>query len=241
VLVVGSYGATGGPGLSALVRRLAADRADVTVALWAFERVLPELRPWTIGIGPGMRQENCRRLLERFDLAAFDWVVITDDDVKLVHGSVDTLVRVADACGAVLAQPAHVQRSHWSWRHTVERRFSVARRTTFVEVGPFTAIRSPYASALVHPDSRHGWGMELYWHLELASAGAFVIVDAVGIEHLRPARPTPVAEEYDFIERLCARAGIGSYWQFVRVGPKWRPWRGRPRGWDCLRRPRRVL
>jgi hypothetical protein len=185
------------PNLMAPTRaELLRSRHDVTVDVAA---VVP-------GLG---KFENLDALLARHDLATFDWVIVTDDDVALPHRFLDTFLACAEAGGLRLAQPAHRRHSHAAWDVTRRRAGSDWRETTFVEIGPFTAFdRTAAAVLLPFPESlKMGWGLDAHWSAVARERGWRIgVVDAAPIGHtIRPAaegypRETAAAEARRFLD-----------------------------------------
>jgi hypothetical protein len=80
------------------------------------------------------------------------------------------------------------------------------RPTTFVEIGPVTAIhRTAFAQLLPFPDLRMGWGLDAHWAAVAAARGwRMGIVDATPILHQVPVaggygREEAVAEARAFL------------------------------------------
>jgi GT2 family glycosyltransferase len=153
--------------------------------------------------------ENLDALLARHDLATFDWVIVTDDDVALPRGFLDTFLACAEAGDLRLAQPAHRRHSHAAWDVTRRRAGSDWRETTFVEIGPITAFdRTAAATLLPFPkDLRMGWGLDAHWSAVAQERGWRIgVVDAAPIGHtIRPAaegypRETAAAEARRFLD-----------------------------------------
>jgi GT2 family glycosyltransferase len=135
--------------------------------------------------------ENLNALLAAEQLDAYDWLIVVDDDVDLPSRFLDRFL--THAAGAKLAQPAHRLHSHAAWPHTRRRAQSVARPTTFVEIGPLTAFhRDTFDTLLPFPELRMGWGLDAHWAAIARDRGwPMVIVDATPIGHtLRPAAAT---------------------------------------------------
>ena len=133
-----------------------------------------------------------------------DWVLVVDDDVVLPRGFLDRFLH--HARGLQLAQPAHRRHSHAAWPHTRRRAGAPVRPTTFVEIGPVTAIhRTAFAELLPFPDLRMGWGLDAHWAAVAAARGwRMGIVDATPILHQVPVaggygREEAVAEARDFL------------------------------------------
>jgi GT2 family glycosyltransferase len=153
--------------------------------------------------------ENLDALLARHDLATFDWVVVTDDDVALPRDFLDTFLACAEAGGLRLAQPAHRRHSHAAWDVTRRRGGGDWRETTFVEIGPVTAFDREAAAALLPfpPTLRMGWGLDAHWSAVAQERGWRIgVVDATPIGHtIRPAadgypRETAAAEARRFLD-----------------------------------------
>jgi GT2 family glycosyltransferase len=152
--------------------------------------------------------ENLDALLARHELAAFDWVLMVDDDVDLPRGFLDVFLACAEAGGLQLAQPAHRRHSHAAWAVTLRRRGADWRETTFVEIGPVTAFSRPAAAELLpFPPVRMGWGLDVHWSAVAHERGWPIgVVDATPIGHtLRPAaegypRETAAAEARRFLD-----------------------------------------
>jgi GT2 family glycosyltransferase len=197
VLVVGVE-RTDVPNLMAATRaELLRSRHDVTV----------DVAPAAPGLG---KFENLDALLARHTpLSAFDWIVVTDDDVALPRHFLDAFLACAEAGGLQLAQPAHRRHSHAAWDVTRRVRGSDWRETTFVEIGPVTAFDATAAAALLPfpKDLKMGWGLDAHWSAIAQERGWRIgVVDATPIGHtIRPAasdypRATAAAEARRFLD-----------------------------------------
>jgi GT2 family glycosyltransferase len=157
--------------------------------------------------GDGAKFENLNRLLDGVDLAAFDWVVVLDDDVELPTDFLDGFLHLAQRFGLRLAAPAHRLRSHAAWRLTRRQWGSVARETAFVEIGPLTALhRDTFETLLPFPAVGMGWGLDAHWAWLARERGWPIgIVDLFPIAHLVApaatgyARETAVAQAREFL------------------------------------------
>ncbi len=185
------------PNLMAEARaELQRSRHDVTI----------DVAPAAAGLG---KFENLDALLARHDLAGFDWVIVTDDDVSLPRGFLDTFLACAEAGGLRLAQPAHRRHSHAAWDVTRRRTGSDWRETNFVEIGPLTAFDATAAATLLpFPTGlKMGWGLDAHWSAVARERGWPIgVVDATPIGHtIRPAasdypRETAAAEARRFLD-----------------------------------------
>jgi hypothetical protein len=126
------------------------------------------------------------RLLAEEDLAAYDFVVTTDDDIILPESFPDLFLAIQASVGFDLAQPARTPNSYVDHPIVVQQRGVVARRTRFVEIGPLVSFGREIHD-LVFPfdeTSAMGWGFENVWAHRLRERGRSQgIVDAVPMDH----------------------------------------------------------
>jgi hypothetical protein len=153
--------------------------------------------------------ENLNALLAAHPPAAYDWLLVIDDDVALPRGFLDAFLYAAERTGLRLAQPAHRLYSHAAWPVTRRHPGATARETTFVEIGPVTAFhRDSFDVLLPFPEGlRMGWGLDVHWAAVAAEHGWPIgVVDATPIGHTqRPAgsgyaRDAAEAEARAFLE-----------------------------------------
>jgi Glycosyl transferases group 1 len=126
------------------------------------------------------------RLLSEEDLASYDFVVITDDDIVVPDGFLDLFLGVQAGVGFDLAQPARTLNSHVDHPIVLQQRGVVARRTLFVEIGPLVSFgREIYELVFPFDETNPmGWGFENVWSYQLRERGrAEGIVDAVPMDH----------------------------------------------------------
>jgi hypothetical protein len=184
-----------------------------------------------MGVGSGAKFPLLNRLVDGRSLDAFDWVVVADDDFRFAGGSTPELLALAEAAGLDLVQPAHAELSHRENEIAVRRPFSLARRTTFVEIGPMFAVARPWIAEVVPFPAEHtmGWGLEVEWH-ELAGRGARLgIVDAVAIRHLHPVgKGYAKHEQAERLRALLRARGFRSFRELQHTTGVWRPWQARP-------------
>ena len=209
----------------------AAETSGWVVRLWALDRVAPTLAQHTVGVSAGAKFPLLNELVRDQELDRFDWVVVADDDVAFRSASPGEVLARAESAGLDLVQPAHTELSHGGHEIVMRHALSVARRTTFVEIGPVFAIRQPWVSQVLPsaPEHRMGWGLELEW-FDLARRGARLgIVDTTPIRHLEPpGKMYASADEYTRLrDRLRAR-GLGSLQDIQQTVGTWRPWRPHP-------------
>ncbi len=144
--------------------------------------------------------QNLNRLLEQGGLEGVDWLLVLDDDIELPRGFLDRFLFLCERFSLELAQPAHRLNSHAAWPVTRRRAGSVARETSFVEIGPVTAFASAtFAELLPFPPLRMGWGLDAHWAaLARANGWRSGVIDAVAIGH----RSAPAASGYSRTQAL---------------------------------------
>ncbi|MCX5578957.1 hypothetical protein [Kaistia terrae] len=120
------------------------------------------------------------------DCDAFDWIVVTDDDVELAPGFLDDLISIADRADFALFQPARTRDSFIDHLITAQCDGVTARRTNFVEIGPIVCLRADAARLLIPFDqtTEMAWGLDYIWPVLIAEAGLKMgIVDGVAAAH----------------------------------------------------------
>jgi len=200
VLVLGLY--RPGSRMARALPRLRSERHDVRVALGATSAEAdPQLASDTLltGLAAG-KFENLNRLLEGAEPERADWIVVADDDVELPSRFLDRFLALCERMGLDLAQPAQTARSHAAWRVTRRRAFSLARRTSYVEIGPVTAFSARAAAVLLpFPELRFGWGLDNHWAAVARERGwRLGVVDALPVRH----EWQPVAAGYSHAEAI---------------------------------------
>jgi glycosyltransferase involved in cell wall biosynthesis len=126
------------------------------------------------------------QLLAEEDLASYDFVLTTDDDIVLPDGFLDYFIGIQAGVGFDLAQPARTPNSHVDLPIVLQQRGVLARRTLFVEIGPMVSFAREIYD-LVFPfdeTNRMGWGFENVWsHLLRERGRSQGIIDAVPVDH----------------------------------------------------------
>jgi glycosyltransferase involved in cell wall biosynthesis len=126
------------------------------------------------------------QLLKTVDLSDFEYLVISDDDILLPAGFLDSYLAFVSLHRFALAQPARTHDSYIDHRF-VERLDGIdARRTRFVEIGPlFSLHRSAFKYFLPFDEaSPMGWGNDFVWPVVAEKNSLRMgIVDAVPIAH----------------------------------------------------------
>lgn len=208
VLVLGIYTPDGAASMRRSVAELRDSHHDVRVllgALGARDEALEEETAFD-GLEGSGKFENLNRLLTATPPEAPDWTLVIDDDVDLPRGFLGGFLACAEAAGLQLVQPAHRHTSHAAWAVSRRARWTLARRTRLVEIGPLTAFHSSVAPELVpFPPLRMGWGLDAHWGgLALEQGWRLGVVDATPIRH--ESRPT--AARYDRAEAIAEIAGF---------------------------------
>jgi hypothetical protein len=200
------------------------------VAWWALDEVADDLREVTVGSGPGEKLPLPNEILRRIEPVG-GWLVVSDDDVVYEKGDVVELVSLSIRARFDLAQPA---RADTSGGHeiTFARKLSVARRTSFVEIGPVFAVGPGWYDRIVpFPEERGmGWGLELKW-IDLFRTGCVLgVVDAVQVRHDGP--PGPDYDHEHLLRRMreeLAEHRVDGWPELQQTFETWRPRRRSPR------------
>lgn len=125
-------------------------------------------------------------LLRSIDLAAYDYLLVVDDDVILPYGFVDSFLTLQACLGFSLAQPARTECSFSDHPIVARHPGLVARQTRFVEQGPVLSVHRDLFGDVVPFDLRSpmGWGYEEVWSLEVERLGYRMgIIDATPVDH----------------------------------------------------------
>jgi hypothetical protein len=214
-----------------LVERLVtpAARLGMSVGLWALDEPAPALSEWTVGRGAGLRMALLNRLWEGVGRGVRGPLVVADDDIAFTSGGFTELLAAAERCGFDLSQPAHDAWSKWSIRLTRGRLLSLARSTTFVEIGPLVVVAEECVSKIVpFPDDfGMGWGLDFLWRDLLEEGSRFGIVDSVRIRHL-PERGYDKQPERARVRAILKSRGIRDAGDVQRCLGVWRPWHAAP-------------
>jgi len=146
---------------------------------------LGELTAMTV-TEPTPKYALLNRLLAEEDLAPYDFIVTTDDDIVVPDGFLDLFLGIQASLGFDLAQPARTPNSHVDHPIVVQQRGVLARRTLFVEIGPLVSFSRTIYKLLLPFDETNsmGWGFENVWSYRLREHGRSQgIVDAVPVDH----------------------------------------------------------
>lgn len=211
-----------------------AESAGVHPHLWALDEEVEDLSRWTRGVGPGARMALLNRLWERARRSRPDQVVVCDDDFVFASGGLRELLLAAKYCGFGIAQPAHVSQSFVGHEFTRRKSFTVARLTSWVDIGPVFVVSGRWMDRVLPFPAGFGmgWGLGLVWQALRDEGCRLGIVDAIGIEHLYPPyREYDRRPEASRVERLLEERGIEktsdaqaclASWMCWQVEPAWK-------------------
>lgn len=153
--------------------------------LWALDGPIAGLEDVTLGEGPGSRTDLQDQLYAKADVPDDAYVVLIDDDIEFVIGSLADLLRLSVGGGFAVTQPAHSRASITSYDWVLGKNRLVARRCSIVEAGPVVVIAPTFLDRILpNPvDFGMGWGLSLRWR-QLSHPGEhFGVIDTVRIRH----------------------------------------------------------
>ena len=194
VLVLGVYLADRPHTVQHIVERMASDAMLEVTHRWTALKggaTSDTLRRVTVAedVAPMPKFALIDRMMQPDDLAAFDFVIVCDDDIFVPHGFLPAFIAWQRALGFAIAQPARTLNSHFDLAFSLRRPWLRARQTRFVECGPMVSFRAD-AARLVMPFGADSslWGLDFVWPEVLGRHGLLLgIVDAVCVDHsLRP-------------------------------------------------------
>jgi hypothetical protein len=164
-----------------------AEQADGRIEIWPLEQ------------RPGRKFDLLDQLVRERPPAPDEWLVVADDDIRIIRGDLARLIAIAKAAGFDLAQPGHDRRGNLSHGMTISRPLARARLTSFTEIGPLFAVdpRVRDRVTATFAGSGMGWGLDVSVWPALTPRLRFGVVDEVRMRHLGK-----VASEYDAQEAL---------------------------------------
>jgi hypothetical protein len=126
------------------------------------------------------------RLISEISLSDYDFLIVSDDDITLPRGFLDSFLDRQCLYDFALAQPARTHNSYLD--HSIVEVVDglEARETCFVEIGPLFCMSKGVFSTLLPFDEKApmGWGLDFVWPAILQPAGFKMgIVDAVTVDH----------------------------------------------------------
>jgi len=136
-------------------------------------------------------------------LAAFDYVIIVDDDIRLPPKFIDSYLTINTMLGFSLSQPARTWNSYISHAITRRNRGLYGRQTNFVEVGPLVCVSKIIFGEIFPLDEESapmGFGLDLVWPVLVQEKKLSMgIIDCVPVDHSlrRPASTYEVTSEME--------------------------------------------
>jgi hypothetical protein len=209
----------------------AAERHRWEVRLWSLDEIHPDLAQFSCGAGRGAKFILLNLLLNARRVADFDWVLVLDDDVAMHRGSLAQFLAIAETSGMSLVQPAHSFSRYRSFRVNCCHPLSVARLTTYVEIGPVFAVSRRWAARILpFPEEfKMGWGLDVLWSDLLKEGARLGVVDWVTLNHLSPlAKDYDRSQEYQRMLETLRERGYSSLREIQRTIAVWRPWQAYP-------------
>jgi hypothetical protein len=136
------------------------------------------------GRAPKFRLLN--QLLESVRLADYDYVILSDDDVRVRKCFLDSLISCQEQFDFAIAQPARTWNSYNE--HSIVRRDPRyrARQTWFVEIGPVVALQRRTFEHILPFDEQSpmGYGYDFVWPCVLRDAGMTMgVIDCCPVDH----------------------------------------------------------
>lgn len=138
---------------------------------------------------PGFKYRLIANALEQLgnQLNQYDYIWTPDDDIATDTSTINRLFRLAAEYHLPIAQPAIAQ-GDVSYEALRQRAGILLRYTRFVEVmcpvfsrGSLLNVKATFGKTL------SGWGIDWAW-TRLVDARRIAVVDAVGVDHIRPLR-----------------------------------------------------
>lgn len=188
--------------------------------------------------GAGLRMPLLRSLIRTNHATGLD-LILADDDVNFEGLAYDSFIEVCNHARFDAAQPAHSVFSNYSYSALRVRSLDLARRSNFIEVGPFVWM-SPKAQLLFVPRDDDidgpgdwegmGWGVDLDWSVRAIDKLRLGVIDATPMLHLGS-----IADEYDagpeyrHLERRLTENGISDIRSHIKADySPWRIWSREP-------------
>ena len=198
VLIVGVY-LTDAPNLA----------AAITAELLRSKRWTPEIRWAALGASPPLPElaeltrvhepgpvpkfQLLNRLIGDIGDHAYQYLLVTDDDVELGDGFLDAYLALQERFELSLCQPARTHDSFIDHYFVAQLLGIAGRRTRFVEIGPvFSVAREAFPVLLPFDENAPmGWGLDFVWPRTVEKAGLHMgIIDATGAPRSANLSPT---------------------------------------------------
>ncbi|MEY4582642.1 MAG: hypothetical protein RL701_7345, partial [Pseudomonadota bacterium] len=126
------------------------------------------------------------RLFKTIDVRAYDYIVLTDDDVRVRKRFLDSLISCQEHFDFAIAQPARTWNSYHDHRIVLRDPRYVARQTWFVEIGPVVSLQRRVLGHVLPFDEQSpmGYGYDFVWPCLLRDAGLTMgIIDCCPLDH----------------------------------------------------------
>lgn len=120
-------------------------------------------------------------------LEHYNYFFIPDDDIQTDQAGIERLFNLMEEYGLQIAQPA-LERSYYTYPHTLLEHFSLLRYTNFVEMMAPCFSRDALRKVLWTFDANEsGWGVEFSWPGLISSDHRDIaVVDGAPMVHTRP-------------------------------------------------------
>ncbi|AME00679.1 hypothetical protein A9Z64_09200 [Moraxella osloensis] len=133
------------------------------------------------------------KILKDIDFNEYDYILFSDDDIAIHDNFLDLYIDIIESKNLKIAQPARAWHSYNVHPIVIQDKFSMARETNFVEIGPiFSFHKSVFAYLLPFPDNAEmGLGLDFVWPV-IAQKNNFKIgiVDLTPVDHSYRAQST---------------------------------------------------
>ena len=176
--------------------------AGITAELQRSERWRPEIRWAALGASPPLSElvefthihepgpvpkfQLLNRLIGDIGDDAYQYLLVTDDDVELGDGFLDGYLALQERLQLSLCQPARTHDSFIDHYFVAQLLGIAGRRTRFVEIGPVFSVAKEAFPVLLpfDEDAPMGWGLDFVWPRTVEKAGLQMgIIDATPVRH----------------------------------------------------------
>jgi hypothetical protein len=209
-----------------------ANAAGIATHLWALDETVEGLARWTRGVGSGPRMQLLNRLWKHASRSRPAQVIVCDDDFVFASGGLRELQLAAAYCGFGIAQPAHAWESIVGHSFTRRRPLTVARLTSWVDIGPVFLVSGRWVDRVLPFPSGFGmgWGLGLVWQTLRDEGCRLGIVDAISVEHLYPPyREYDREPEAKRVDRLLRERGLDRTAEAQFCLQRWMCWQAEPK------------
>jgi hypothetical protein len=147
-----------------------------------------DLAPLTVQVtnAPSPKFLLLNQILKATELRDFEYVIVSDDDIVLPAGFLDSYLALVSRHNLAVAQPARTHDSYIDHRFVEQLDGINARWTRFVEIGPLFSLHCSAFDYFLPFDeaSPMGWGNDFVWPILAEKYSLRMgIVDAVPVAH----------------------------------------------------------